>query len=109
MKKIIAIAVVALAMTGAARANAKTVPIAQMPRTEQQLQQLRNGDSFSVECRNTISGVIDRESVDVDAGTVTVEMPSGTTVHKITDFAIGTRTVPDKFDQPLFEMPVVTA
>jgi hypothetical protein len=61
---------------------------------------LRNADSFSVECRNNRTGVIDRESVDVDSATVTVEIPgSEPLVHHITQFSISGREVQDRFGQ----------
>jgi hypothetical protein len=69
--------------------NAKVFDYRHMPKN---INQLRNADSFSVECRNDRTGVIDRESVDVDSATVTVEIPgSEPIVHHITQFGISAR------------------
>ena len=43
--------------------NAKVFDLQHLPKN---INQLRNADSFSVERRNNSTGVIDRESVDVD-------------------------------------------
>ena len=87
--------------------NAKIFDIQHRPRN---IIQLQNGDSFSVECRNENTGVIDRKSVDVDAATVTVEIPgSAPVVHRITQFAMGTRDVQDRFGQPGMEVYVAVA
>jgi hypothetical protein len=77
--------------------NAKVFDYQHLPAN---LQRLENADSFSVECRNDQTGVIDRESVDVDAATVTVEIP-GTepVVHRISHFGIDARQVQDRFGQ----------
>jgi hypothetical protein len=59
---------------------------------------LRDGDSFSVECKNVNTGVIDRESVNVDAATVTIEIPgSAPVVHKITQFSVAYDMNADRF------------
>jgi hypothetical protein len=64
------------------------------------LHRLRNADSFSVECKNNHTGVIDRESVYVETGTVVVEIPdSQPAVHHITSFSINERGAQDKFGQ----------
>ena len=77
--------------------NAKVFDIQHLPKN---INQLQNGDSFSVECRNDHTRVIDRESVDVDAAVVTVEMAgSEPIVHHITLFSIGAREVQDRFGQ----------
>jgi hypothetical protein len=63
--------------------------------------QLKNADSFSVECRNPQTGVIDRESVDVDARTVTIETPGKEPVIRpILQFSLGGEPVQDKFGLP---------
>jgi hypothetical protein len=41
------------------------------------LEQERSFQGFSVECKNDHTGVIDRETVNVDAATVTIEAPPG--------------------------------
>jgi hypothetical protein len=77
--------------------NAKVFDDQHMPKSPNQL---RNGDSFSVECRNNRTGVIDRESVDVDSATVTVEIPGREPiVHRITEFNVMGRRVQDRFGQ----------
>jgi hypothetical protein len=64
--------------------------------------QPRNADSFSVECRSERGGVIDRESVD--------EMPgSAPAVHHITSFALNERQVQDRFGQLGLELYVIDA
>lgn len=74
------------------------------------INELRNGDSFSVKCSNDGSGVIDRESVDVDSATVTVEIPgSAPMVHHITQFAIDGRQTQDRFGRPGLELSVIVA
>jgi hypothetical protein len=72
---------------------------------------LRNADSFSVECRNVHTGVIDRETVDVDAATVTVEIPGAApVVHRIISFAIDPKPVVDQFGQYAgWDMPLIAA
>jgi hypothetical protein len=78
------------------RSNAKVFDLRQ-----KNLNQLRNADSFSVECKSDRTGVIDRETVDVDAATVTVEIPdSAPAVHHITQFLIDISDVKDRFGQP---------
>jgi hypothetical protein len=87
--------------------DAKVFDIGHIPSN---INQLRNGDSFSVECRNNNTGVIDRESVDVDAVTVTVEIPgSEPIVHRITSFSITGGEVQDRFGQPGLELHVAAA
>ncbi len=87
--------------------NAKVFDFGHIPKN---VNELRNGDSFSVECRNNGTGVIDRETVDVDAATVTVEMPgSESIVHQITSFAITGGEVQDRFGRPGLELHVVVA
>ena len=82
--------------------NAKVFDFQHVPKN---LNQLRNADSFSVECRNNRTGVIDRETVDVDAATVTVEIPGGEpNVHHITAFSITDREIQDRFGQPGLEL-----
>ena len=77
--------------------NAKVFDIQHLPKN---INQLQNGDSFSVEYRNDHTRVIDREFVDVDAAVVTVEMAgSEPIVHHITLFSIGAREVQDRFGQ----------
>jgi hypothetical protein len=72
--------------------------------------ELRNADSFSVECRNNRTGTIDRETVDVDAATVTIEISgSEPIVHHITGFALGVHQVQDRFGQPRWEFFVRAA
>ena len=66
------------------QSNAKVFDLQHLPKN---INQLRNADSFSVECRNNSTGVIDRESVDVNSATVTVDIPgSQPIVHHITTF-----------------------
>lgn len=85
-------------------AEAKVFDMANLPK---RIEQLQNGGSFSVECKNNDTGVIDRESVDVDAGTVTVEIPGKVTaVHKILTFGIGLHQGQDRFGAPSFELYV---
>jgi hypothetical protein len=68
-------------------------------------QQLQNADSFSVECRSQRTGVVDRESVDVDAATVTVEIPgSAPVVHPITHFVVSGSQTEDRFGQPALDL-----
>jgi hypothetical protein len=87
--------------------SAKVFDAQHLPKNPQQLQ---NADNFSVECRNERTGVIDRESVDVDAATVTVEIPgSAPVVHRIIRFAVGGGTTEDRFGQQAEEMHLVMA
>lgn len=87
--------------------SAKVFDLQHLPRNYQQLQ---NADSFSVECRNTRTGVIDRESVDVDLSIVRVEIPgSEPVVHRITQFSVGTREVEDRFGQRAMEYYLMLA
>jgi hypothetical protein len=87
--------------------NAKVFDAQHLPKNTQQLQ---NADSFSVECRDQRTGVVDRESVDIDAATVTVEIPgSAPVVHPIIRFAVGGYTTQDRFGQPAEEMHLVMA
>jgi hypothetical protein len=59
---------------------------------------LQDTDSFSVECKNNKTGVIDRESVDVDSGNVTIDIPGNSpVVHKITNFSWGLHNPRDRF------------
>jgi hypothetical protein len=106
MRNVLIAAAVILAMV--ACSNAKVLPGQQLPA---HWDQLRNADSFSVDCRNVNTGVIDRETVDVDAGTVTVEIPGAEpVVHRIIQFAIEPRPVVDRFDQPSgWDMPLAVA
>ena len=92
----------ALALVAAVSgAEAKVFDMAHLPK---RIEQLQNGDSFSVECKNNDTGVIDHESVDVDAGTVTVEIPGKVTaVHKILTFGIDVHQGQDRFGAPSFE------
>ncbi len=83
------------------QSNAKVFDLQHLPKN---INQLRNADSFSVECRNNSTGVIDRESVDVDSATVTVDIPgSQPIVHHITTFGINARQVQDRFGQLGYE------
>ena len=87
--------------------NAKVFDFQHVP---QNLNQLRNADSFSVECRSARTGMIDRESVDVDAATATVEIPgSEPLVHHITKFTITERMIQDRFGQPGVEVYLLDA
>ena len=87
--------------------NAKVFDYQHIPKN---INQLRNGDSFSVECRNNQTGVIDRETVDVDAASVIVEIAgSAPDVHHITKFGITGGEVQDRFGQPGLELHVVFA
>ena len=98
--------VVALAVCSVG-SSAKVFDVRHYPR---KANELRNGDNFSVECRDRRTGVIDRESVDVDAATVTVEMPgSEPIVHHITQFSINGGPVQDRFGQLGLELHVVVA
>jgi hypothetical protein len=82
--------------------SAKVFDLQHLPKNYQQLQ---NADSFSVECRNPRTGVIDRESVDVDAATVTVEVPgSAPVVHRITHFVVNGSQTEDRFGTPALEL-----
>jgi hypothetical protein len=56
-------------------AGAKVFQPSNFQEIQELLHDLKNGDSFSVECRNNRTGTIDRETVDVDAATVTIEIP----------------------------------
>lgn len=88
-------------------ASAKVFDDQHLPKN---INQLRNGDSFSVECRNMSTGVIDRETVDVDAATVTVEIPGNEPiVHHITEFSVYPRQIQDRFGQPGIEVLVMAA
>jgi hypothetical protein len=90
-----------------AGSNAKVFDFQHMPKN---INQLRNADSFSVECRNNRTGVIDHESVDVDLATVTVEIPgSEPIVHHINRFSIGGHQVQDRFGQLGMEFYVQAA
>jgi hypothetical protein len=75
--------------------------------------QLRNADSFSIECKNFSTGVIDRETVDTVYGTVTIEVPGAAPiVHHITSFAIDPHPITDRFGSGLtagWEMELVIA
>lgn len=85
-------------------AHSKVFDMAHLPKN---IEQLQNGDSFSVECKNDQTGVIDRESVDVEAGTVAVEIPGKVrAVHKILTFGIGMHQGQDRFGAPSFEFYV---
>ena len=87
--------------------SAKVFDSQHIPKNPQQLQ---NADSFSVECRNQTTGVVDRESVDVDAATVTVEIPGSAPVeHPIIGFAVGGGETQDRFGQPAEELHLVAA
>jgi hypothetical protein len=93
--------------TCSAGSNAKVFDFQHLPKN---INQLQNADSFSVECRNDRTGVIDRESVDVDAATVTVEIPgSGPIVHHITQFVVTGHKVQDRFGQPGLELYLAVA
>jgi hypothetical protein len=82
--------------------SAKVFDIQHIPKNYQVLQ---NADNFSVECRNERTGVIDQESVDVDAATVTVEIPgSAPIVHPITHFVVGGSQTEDRFGKPALEL-----
>jgi hypothetical protein len=60
---------------------------------------LADGDSFTVECKND-NGVIDRESVDVDAETWTINVPGlPTVVRKIQGYLVRTSPAIDRFGQ----------
>lgn len=85
----------------------KVFDLQHMPKN---INQLRNGDNFSVECKSNRTGVIDRESVDVDSATVTVEIPGREPiVHHITRFSMGLHGVQDRFGQPGTEFYVQAA
>jgi len=65
---------------------------------------LANGDSFSVECQSDQTGVTDRESVDVDATTITIEIPgSSPVVHKILDSIMIPDRATDRFGHSAVE------
>jgi len=65
-------------------------------------------DSFSVECENQKTGVVDRESVDVDAGTVTIEIPgSAPVVHKLLSYALDPHPSTDRFGNHGVEVGLV--
>jgi hypothetical protein len=69
---------------------------------------LENADSFSVECENQTTGVVDRESVDVDAGTVTIEIPGrAPVVHKILNYSLDPRDSTDRFGNHGTEVELV--
>jgi hypothetical protein len=88
--------------------NAKVFDLQHLP--SRNPVQLRDGDNFSVECRNNRTGVIDRETVDVDAATLTIEIPdSEPVVHHITTFSINARQIYDRFGQPGMELYVDVA
>jgi hypothetical protein len=103
MKRFVCPAVVLMALTiCSVGSKAKVFDYQHMPKN---INQLRNADSFSLECRDNHTGVIDRESVDVDAGTVTVEIPDREPlVHNITWFSITGREIQDRFGQPGMEL-----
>jgi hypothetical protein len=85
--------------------NAKTFSMADMPN---QVQQLQNADSFSIECRNDHSGVVDRETVDVDSATVTIETPGyNPIVNRITNFIVSRSTSVDRFGQRNMEAHLI--
>lgn len=90
--KVVGICAILLVVCSYADANAKTFDA--IPSK----MRLRDGDNFTVECKNVNTGVIDRESVDVDAATVTIEIPgSAPIVHKITQFSIAYDWNQDRF------------
>jgi len=65
--------------------------------TRQDVNELRNTDSFSVECESD-RGVIGRVGVDVDAATITIEVPGeAPAVHPITKFSMWSGDTPDRF------------
>jgi hypothetical protein len=104
MRSILSALVLLVAVSGA---HAKVFDQAHVPRMPWRLQE---GDSFSVECKNDQTGVIDRESVDVDPGTVTVEIPGKEpAVHKILSFALGMHQGQDRFGALSFELYVQDA
>ena len=87
--------------------NAKVFDLQHIPKN---LNDPRNADSFSVECRNTTTGVIDRETVDVDSATVTVEIPgSEPIVHHNVGFSLGVHHISDRFGQPAVDFYVQSA
>ena len=72
---------------------------------QKNLNQLRNADSFSVECKSDRTGVIDRETVDVDAATVTIEVPGkAPEVHHVTNGYFDIGDAQDRFGKPLLRM-----
>jgi hypothetical protein len=90
--------VLALLCAGLAspNADAKVLDI-----TDPNPNQLHNADSFSVECKNNRTGVIARESVDVDAATVTIEVPGNAPeVHHITQWLLDLSDAQDRFGKP---------
>jgi hypothetical protein len=63
---------------------------------------VKDGDSFSVECKNASSGLAsgpaDLEEVDVDNATVTITFPGNApVVHKITQFSMVQDRIEDRF------------
>jgi hypothetical protein len=72
--------------------------------TRQDPNQLRNADSFAVECESD-QGVIGRVGVDVDAATITVEMPGrAPEVHPITKFQVWSGdSAPDRFGKSRYK------
>ncbi len=74
---------------------------------QQRTNTLKAADSFSVECENRTTRVIDRESVDVDAGTVTIEIPGSAPVaHKILSYYVDQQQSTDQFGNPGIEVEV---
>lgn len=100
-----AITVLALCSLGS---NAKVFDLKHIPKN---INQLRNGDSFSVECKDNYGNadVIDLETVDVDAATVTIAIPGRTSaIHTITNFAITNgRQGQDRFGQQILELHLI--
>jgi hypothetical protein len=96
--KVKAYALAAAMLACSAGTHAKMLPDKVLPKDWNRLE---NADSISVECRNRQTGVIDRESVDVDARTVTVEIPGADpVVHRITGFQLSGDPVRDKIGYP---------
>jgi hypothetical protein len=96
--KVKAYALAAALLACSVGSHAKMLPDKVLPKDWNRLE---NADSFSVECRNPQTGMIDRESVDVDARTVTIESPGAEpVVHRITGFLLSGNPVQDKFGSP---------
>jgi hypothetical protein len=93
MKLLVAFALLQL-LSSAAQAKFFRYDSPQHQRTDT----LKAADSFSVECENRTTGVVDRESVDVDAATVAIEIPgSAPVVHKIFSYFVDQQQSTDQF------------
>lgn len=89
------------ALLASPSAHAKDIDASHM--TSAEITQLRDADSFSVECRH--GNVTDRESVDVDAATVTIEVPGkAPEVHHVTNGYFDIGDAQDRFGKPLLRM-----